>query len=93
MGEITDSTPIRRKANLFDAEVDSEVVALDVEGGDCYGFNVVASAVWNRLSDQTSVTQICSELCQEFDVSEAVCHEEVLSLVKRLADDGLVIAS
>ncbi len=90
---ITESTPIRRKPNLLDAEVDGEIVALDVEAGDCYGFNSVASAVWNCLEDVTSIDAICAHLCGEFDVPEKVCRSEVVGLIKRLNDDGLIMAS
>lgn len=88
---ITESTPIRRKPNLLDAEVDGEIVALDVEAGDCYGFNSVASAVWNCLAEVTSIEAICTRLCEEFDVAEPVCRKEVEDLIDRLNNDGLIM--
>jgi hypothetical protein len=90
VSEIAEDTPIRRKANILDAEVDGEIVALDVEGGECYGLNSVASEVWMHLVNQTSVSQMCQQLTEKFEVPEHVCRHEVLQLVRRLDDDGLI---
>lgn len=93
VGEIIQSTLIRRKPNLLDAAIDEEVVALDVEGGECYGFNAIASAVWEKLSEETSVQDICRDLQREYDVTEEVCRDQVLRLVRRLDHDGLIITA
>jgi hypothetical protein len=91
VSDITEITRISRKPNLLDANVDGEVVALDIEAGDCYGFNVVASAIWGHLAKETTIEEICERLLAEFDVSEADCQKEVRDLVSRLEQDDLIV--
>ena len=35
-----------RAAQLLEADLGDELMALDVEGGTCFGFNAVATGVW-----------------------------------------------
>lgn len=93
MSTIAADTRIRRKPNLLDAEVQGEIVSLDVAGGDCYGFNSVASRVWTELENETTIEDICLALLEEFDVSQIDCREAVTNLINRLHNDGLVIAA
>lgn len=90
MSTIALTTPIRRKANVVGAEIQGEIVALDIEGGDCYGFNQVASTVWESLERTTTIDAICALLGEQFDVEEDRCRDEVVALINRLAQDGLV---
>lgn len=92
MSTIEADTRIRRKQNLLDAEVEGEIVALDIEGGDCYGFNQVASEIWDLLKDDTSINEICRSMMQDFDVSEDQCRSGVEALIRRLESDGLVVS-
>ena len=87
---ITPTTLIRRKSNVVGAEIQGEVVALDIEGGDCYGFNPVASAVWELLEHTTTIDAICRLLGEQFEVEEDKCRAEVATLIRRLEQDGLV---
>ena len=91
MPQILDSTPIRRKPNLLDTRIDDEIVALDVDGGQCYGMNLVASEVWELLSQCTTVEAITRELCVLFEVDMESCLDEVRALVIRFQNDGLIM--
>ena len=91
MPHITDNTPIRRKSNLLETRIDDEIVALDVDGGQCYGMNAVASDVWELLSECTTVDEISLELCRDFDIDMASCLDEVRALVLRFQSDGLIM--
>ena len=91
MPQILDNTPIRRKSNLLDTRIDDEIVALDVDGGQCYGMNAVASEVWELLSQCTSVEAISRELCRDFDIDMKSCLDEVRTLILRFENDGLIV--
>lgn len=70
--------------------VDDEVVALDVDAGQCYGFNSSASQVWQLLGQPRSIDEICSLLQPAFEVDQATCRRDVEELVDSLLRDGMV---
>jgi hypothetical protein len=70
--------------------VDGEIVALDVNKGQCYGLDAIGSDVWRLLEDETSVEEICSDLSSRYDVDPQTCRVDVLKLVGDLHDEGLV---
>jgi len=82
-----------RSRHLLEADVSGEIVALDVEKGQCYGMNTVASRVWSLLSKPVSIDEICSELLEEFDVDSSTCREQITALIIDLQAEGLVQAS
>ena len=53
-----------RAAPLLEAEVDEEIVALDREQGQVFGFNLVASDVWRLLEQPRTIGELCAELEQ-----------------------------
>jgi hypothetical protein len=78
-----------RSPGALAAEVDGEVVALDVAKGVCYGLNRTGSRVWDLLAEPTSARAICGALAALYDVEPARCEREVLTLLDQLIDEGL----
>lgn len=83
----------KRCADLIDAEVDGGLVGLDVENGQCYGFNSTATRAWQMLADPVSIDEICTRLTEEFEVDPAQCSEEISRWIFELQKDGLVTES
>ena len=79
-----------RAVALLEAPLGDEIVALEPEGGHCFGFNSVAAAVWRQLSAPQSFAQLKDALLDEFEVSDAQCAAELSELLLRLQEDGLV---
>ena len=75
---------------LLEAEVDGEIVALDVDNGQCYGLNAVATKIWALLDETSSLREVCARLEGEFDVEPSECAQQVRALVDELQADGLV---
>ena len=83
-------TIVARRSDILEAEVDAEIVALDVEAGNCYGFNKVGSRIWNILAEPGSVGDIVSRLTAVYDVDAQTCEQQVLELLEELRGQGLV---
>ena len=83
----------RRSDRALFTTVNREVVALDVEGGQCFGLNGVASAVWEVLDEPRSLSQICELLTPRFEVGETECRSDVGELLDDLVRDGIVEVS
>ena len=82
----------RRARVLMEAEVDDELVALDADGGLCFGFNNVATSVWKLLEQPRSLGEIEAALGQEYEVGADQCRAEVRELLNDLVARGLVKA-
>ena len=87
---IARDTRVVRSRDILEAELDGEIVALDIAEGECYGFNTVASSVWRLLQSDTSVCEICASLEREFEVEPDVCEAEVTRILGEFASAGLV---
>jgi hypothetical protein len=83
---------IVRKSGFVEAEIDGEVVALNVASGTCYGLNRVGSRVWTLISAPISVGDICSCLTKEYVIDRSACEAQVLWLLEDLREEGMISA-
>ena len=81
----------RRAIELMEADVGGELVALDPDGGNCFGFNDVATRIWRQLAHPATFEQLRDALLAEYDVSGDQCTSELKELLDDLTDRGLVI--
>jgi hypothetical protein len=89
---LTPASVVLRSDGLLEAEVENEVVALNIEKGTCYGLNPVASRVWKLIEAPLRVNEICAALLAEYKVEPATCERQVLDLLEELRAEGLIIA-
>ena len=71
----------------MEAELGDELVALEPEGGFCFGFNSVAKRVWELLAEPRSTEELATALLEEFDVTPTECAEgldDILGDLKKL---------
>ncbi len=67
-----------------------EVGILDLKAGVYYGLDDVGARIWNLLQEPKSVSEIRDVLLEEYDVEADRCERDLLALLQRLADEGLV---
>lgn len=80
----------RRAKKLLEADFDEELVALDPQQGNCFGFNAVATSVWRKLESPKSFDQLRDELIEEYDVRPDQCASELRGLLDYLLAKGLI---
>ena len=80
----------KRKVELMEASLGDEMVALDVEGGSCFGFNVVAASVWRQLERPQTFAALHAQLLDEFDVTAEKCARDLRRLLDELSSVGLL---
>lgn len=91
---VTLRTRVRRTIDKFvDAEVDGELVFMDVGEGQFYGLKETGIATW-RLIDEggawTTVGALTKALCEEFEVDEEACLRDVGILLDEMAAADLI---
>jgi hypothetical protein len=72
------------------ANVGDDVVALNVEGGQCYGMDSIAGTVWGMLAEPAHVESICARLLEIYDVAPEICRNDVAKLIQQFEEEGLL---
>jgi hypothetical protein len=81
---------VRRHGSLIEAEVDGELIGLEIEQGACYGFNGTATRIWALIEEPKRLSAIRDALLAEYDVDAATCERELQAVLAQLESDGLV---
>ena len=81
---------ISRREGLIQAEVDGELVALHIDKGTCYGFNVTATRIWSLIEQPRLLSELKRILLGEYDVDADTCDRQIREMVAELERDGLV---
>ena len=84
------TTMYQRSQEAIFSEVGEDIVALNVERGNCYGMEQVTATVWQLLSSPQTLEQICAKLVEIYDVDPQTCQTEVQTLIKDLEAEGLI---
>lgn len=74
---------IQRTENVIQAEIDGELVMMNLISGDYFGLDVIASRIWELLESPKKINTITEQLLLEFEVEPEQCQEDVYSLLTR----------
>jgi hypothetical protein len=85
-----DTTLSRNGDILYAPTGAEEAVMMSVTAGSYYGLNAVASRIWELLETPKTITQLCAQICEEFEVDAQTCKAEVLKFVQHLIDNKIV---
>ncbi|MEX0685856.1 MAG: PqqD family peptide modification chaperone [Balneolales bacterium] len=83
-------TYIVRSGSTLTTPLNDELVMFDSATGKFYGFNQVATVIWDLLEAGMTVKDLCIKLTDDFDISEKQCHEEVLAFLPKLVKNRLI---
>ena len=72
------------------SDLGDEVAILDFKAGMYYGLDSVGARVWNLLQEPRAVTEIRDILTSEYEVDPYRCERDLIALLQRLVDQGLV---
>jgi hypothetical protein len=84
------ATTVRSNPGLIEAEIDNEIVVLNIESGTCYSLNRVGSRAWGHLAAPIRIGELCARLLSEYKVEPATCERQVLDLLEELRAEGLI---
>lgn len=81
---------VSRKKGIDDTNIDDEKVMMDMDKGEYYVLNEVASKIWDMIDKPLSIKDIVDVLLEEYDVDRKVCNESVIQFLVRLNNVGLI---
>ena len=85
----TNSTVVATRDQVS-SDLKGEVAILDLKAGVYYGLDAVGARIWHLLQEPKTVDQLRDALLEEYDVEADRCERDLLALLQRLADEGLV---
>ena len=88
--QITGDQLLQRCTDVVFSHIDDEVVMMNIETGEYYGLNAVASRIWEALENPITFDRLINLLMQEFDIDETTCHNDVARFLNQMAEKKLV---
>lgn len=81
---------VRRSSDPLFACLEDSVVLLSIEQGRYFGFNEVASRLWELLEEPSRVEDLRDTIVSEFEVERDDCEADVLKFLTTTRADGLI---
>lgn len=71
-------------------ELQGEAVLLNLNSGIYFGLDAVGTRMWQLIVEHEQLAPVVQSVVAEYDVSESQTTADLLALVARLQDQGLV---
>jgi Coenzyme PQQ synthesis protein D (PqqD) len=72
------------------SDLGGEVAILDLKAGVYYGLDTVGARIWSLIQEPRTVNEIRDILLEEYEVEPERCERDLLVLLQRLADEGII---
>ena len=90
---ISPSSTVVRSETPLSADVGGRTVLMSVDQGQYYDLDAISSDVWHRLASPVQVSGLCAALCAAYDGAPAAIEADVIALLHRFAEQGLINVS
>lgn len=87
---LTLGSVVWREADVDARQIRDETLMMSLKTNRFYALDAVGTEVWERLERPISVLNLCTGLCETFDVEPDICLREVSDLIEKLAREDLV---
>jgi hypothetical protein len=82
---------VTRSETLLYSEVDGDVTMMSVDTGRYYSLTHVGARIWALIDRPITGRAICDRLVREYRVDRTQCEDEVLRVLRQMADEGVVV--
>jgi hypothetical protein len=87
---MSHSPKYRPSPNVLSRTIGTETILFDLQSSSYYSLNEVGGRFWRLVQDELGTEQILSTLIGEFDVERPALEADIISLVDRLQELGLL---
>lgn len=81
---------VRRKPEPLFTRLDDELLGIDTQAGLAYSLNRSGARIWQLIDGWVTVGSLCEQLRQEYEIAPEACSQQVVSLLGRLREAGLI---
>lgn len=79
-----------RNEKTITGQLDENLVMVDIEKGNYFSLNTVATRIWELLEAPLTVDDLCKKLTDEYDVSLEQCRTEIENYLSQMQELDLV---
>ena len=87
---ITTATTIVASKDQVSCDLAGEAAILGLKNGVYYGLDTVGARIWNLIQTPVLVSAVRDAILQEYDVEAERCERDLLDLLQKLAEQGLL---
>jgi hypothetical protein len=77
-------------AHVLFRHLQDELVLLELKRGVYFGLDPIGTRIWQLLREERSLQNVLTALVEEYEVEEPQGAEDILDLVQRLREQGLL---
>lgn len=88
--EVRLETTIKRNPEIDAADLDGEVVMMNMEKGQYFMMNEIGSRIWEIIQEPTMVSLVIDKLLGEFQVDKEECEKTVIDFLNELSYADLI---
>lgn len=88
--DVSRSIMLKQADGVLSADVDEDVIIMNMESGKFYGLDDIGRSVWEFIAQPRPVHEVCEHLLAEYEVDRETCEASLLKLVESLVDARLV---
>ena len=78
------------RSDIDTTDLDGDKVMMDLEKGQYFALNSVASRIWEELEKPVQVSNLIETLLKEYEVEKQTCEESVIEFIEGLNNAGLI---
>jgi hypothetical protein len=90
MTQLSLDSRVKLSGDVLFQELQGDSVLLDMQTGVYFGLDRVGTRIWGLLGEHNIVSEVVAAMTEEFDVAPERCSEDVLALVAKLQEQGLL---
>jgi hypothetical protein len=87
---LVDATLISRNPSVVTAEVDGEILMLNIDKGDYFGLDNIGSDIWRRIEPPCSLAELIDRLAADYDADRATIAADVRTFLGRMVAQDVV---
>lgn len=91
--ELSIASCVRINDSVLFQELQGEAVLLNLNTGVYLGLDKVGARIWQLLEEHDVLSKVVEAMLREYDVTEERCRQDLLNLVEKMEDQGLVTVS
>ena len=77
------------KADIITADMDGELVMMDIMSGKYYNLGKTGGTIWNLLESPKTLDELVDALIDKYDVDRATCKAQTEEFMKTGLEHGL----
>ena len=84
---------VQRRLDLMSANVDDDIVMVNVETGFYYAVSDIAREIWESIERPTKISDLIDDLSATHDVERIECEEQTLAFLETMLAERLLQVS